>query len=745
MTLASRLGNRRNILFLIAFALLSARMALGTATAQVPWIYFYFYGAVSSSSTQSLPVSTSSSSFSTVRSSSSYSRSSYVSSFWSSSLSTSRYSSSSFSSSWSSSSWSAVCGDSIVTTSIGEECDNGKSCDNPGAPLTNCMKDSDCGLFVSCKPMNGDGCNANCKMEFCGDGVVQPNSIWGEQCDNGGHCASDPQLSCTTHTTCRDISGSDSDSCVHDDSPSCIQCVSDICGDGRTQPGSLKCDDGKHCVNGSSCKDAGDCIQSNPQDSSCVPRSGDGCSASCEYEFCGNGKVDSGAKCPNGSYCTPGATCPGGSLCKAKEECDPGAGFVTASCDSDCTYAKCGDNVVNPAAGEECDDGKHCANGNTCTANADCIDGSTCRARGAFGNPGCNDVCQAQTPLKCCTCYYENPASCSGEAQATCGVFECEDGDDNDGDLLKDGLDPDCQSTFGDPDDSESLPGIQRDDCRWSEGACVSRFLLYCKNDFINNGCQNTRTFPKPQSAVPYPSLPVCTSTQDFTEGHSGPSQCTIYTNFVKSCVSCNTASCQQYAVQGCSTFADPAAGYAAAQSIQQTLQLHGISTVIITGNQMLSSPSCMSITTYTITETGITTTYGPCNFGGMCFQAGQTYTCDDGNGPVSGVCCPNPVNDPSKPYVRMSGSSCPPPQPPPPTISNGTCSGQGTAWRCSPEATSAAWMNANATCSVKQQECVSAHPSAQYGVTCDGHLVSSSWIPPQCTWEIECNWTCDW
>lgn len=51
-----------------------------------------------------------------------------------------------------------ICGDGKVDQ--GEECDDGNTA-------------------------NDDGCNAECKYEYCGDGIVQP--ALGEQCDDGGY------------------------------------------------------------------------------------------------------------------------------------------------------------------------------------------------------------------------------------------------------------------------------------------------------------------------------------------------------------------------------------------------------------------------------------------------------------------------------------------------------------------------------------------------------------------------------
>jgi cysteine-rich repeat protein len=57
----------------------------------------------------------------------------------------------------------------------------------------------------------------------------------------------------------------------------------------------------------------------------------------------GSGGTGGGSTC---SYCGDG-------VLDAGEECDDGA--ATASCDSDCSLASCGDGLVNAFAGEDCD------------------------------------------------------------------------------------------------------------------------------------------------------------------------------------------------------------------------------------------------------------------------------------------------------------------------------------------------------------------------------------------------------
>lgn len=51
----------------------------------------------------------------------------------------------------------------------------------------------------------------------------------------------------------------------------------------------------------------------------------------------------------------------GNSIVEFPEECDEGvAGTGTATCTYNCTISFCGDNIVNPLDGEQCDGGNSC-------------------------------------------------------------------------------------------------------------------------------------------------------------------------------------------------------------------------------------------------------------------------------------------------------------------------------------------------------------------------------------------------
>jgi len=141
-----------------------------------------------------------------------------------------------------------TCGDNTVDP--GEECDFGSFCN--GGELTGLelftVEDvqacRDEGGFP--QPAAGDGCSERCKVEFCGDGIVQllgTDGIQGtdddEECDTGGRF-----------------------------NPSCdlLTCKFVRCGDGRKQ-GLEQCDDGNDDLF-------------------------DSCTPSCRFPVCGNRVVE---------------------------------------------------------------------------------------------------------------------------------------------------------------------------------------------------------------------------------------------------------------------------------------------------------------------------------------------------------------------------------------------------------------------------------------------------------------------
>ncbi|RMG95329.1 MAG: DUF4215 domain-containing protein [Deltaproteobacteria bacterium] len=199
----------------------------------------------------------------------------------------------------------------------------------------------------------GDGLacvGGTCVAPTCGDGVVQE----GEACDAGpanadtGVCKTD----CTPQTCgdgfvgpgegCDDGNDVDDDGCTND-------CKLPTCGDGVLQ-GAEACDDGN---------DVDD----------------DGCTNACTLPSCGDGIVQAGEACDDGNAknddaCVVGcevATCGDGFVWSGMEACDDGNDDDDDLCRADCTPAECGDGIVQPPAGEACDDGNDVDDDDTCT------------------------------------------------------------------------------------------------------------------------------------------------------------------------------------------------------------------------------------------------------------------------------------------------------------------------------------------------------------------------------------------
>ena len=188
---------------------------------------------------------------------------------------------------------------------------------------------------------NGDGCSSECTVEngwdcssgtcvlkpapeTCGDGVVEGDEVCDDgNTENGDGCTANC-LVVETGYACPNLGGP------------CVKLEETVCGDGQKTTDE-ECDDG------------------NTDD-------GDGCSAEC--------KIEEGWDCSTGT-CKP--IC-GDSFIVGDEQCDDGNTFDTDGCSAECKiepgyrcetlgtgfisvcYLKeCGDGIVQPDLGEECD------------------------------------------------------------------------------------------------------------------------------------------------------------------------------------------------------------------------------------------------------------------------------------------------------------------------------------------------------------------------------------------------------
>jgi cysteine-rich repeat protein len=246
-------------------------------------------------------------------------------------------------------------------TEAKEVCDDGNILDGDGCSK-DCSSDERCGnnkvdlevgeVCDEGDTLDGDGCSADCKStELCGNGVV--DTALGEVCDDKNNQPGDGcSANCRSNETCGNnvIDDAKGEVCDDGDNDSGDGCSTDCrssegCGNGTLESGEL-CDD-RNWNNDDNCVEI---------DNQCVPAR------------CGDGLVDRAVpgveECDseNRSQCDLDCTLPvcGDSIINpsAGEECEvPSVGASTSVCNSDCTPSRCGDGKPNSIAGESCDDG----------------------------------------------------------------------------------------------------------------------------------------------------------------------------------------------------------------------------------------------------------------------------------------------------------------------------------------------------------------------------------------------------
>ena len=205
-----------------------------------------------------------------------------------------------------------TCGNGILQPWGDEECDDANDDPLDGCHLCRLTcGDGIRGQNEECDDANvigGDGCDAECNLETCGNGILQVEA--NEECDDGNT--------------------NNADGCDY-------LCRQERCGNGILQAGEL-CDDGNLSL-------------------------GDGCDANCQFE-CGNGFRDMSEQCDDGNR-SPGDGCDpecyieecGNGRLDNNEACDDGNLLNGDGCSDQCAQDSCGDGIIQYEVGEECDDG----------------------------------------------------------------------------------------------------------------------------------------------------------------------------------------------------------------------------------------------------------------------------------------------------------------------------------------------------------------------------------------------------
>jgi fibro-slime domain-containing protein len=294
------------------------------------------------------------------------------------------------------------CGDGIVRTDLGEECDDSNR-------------------------IGGDGCSGICKVEsnwecptagqacksliVCGNGERQT----GEGCDDGNKTSGD---GCSS--ACEAESGwycAPSEADKPSSKSNCSRLAS--CGDGRITAGET-CDLSDKNGTGAGC------------DANCRTEDGWVCRplpGGCKHmSVCGNSKVEDGEQCDDGNS-DPDDGCSSSCQIEASYyECTPGTLCTDIS--------QCGNGVLEKS--EQCDDHNN-DNDDGCTSDCTVEDGFQCRMAGQpcvplcgdsklVGGETCDDGNRDNKDGCSITCTKEPGYTCQGTGPGSCIQSICGDG-----------------------------------------------------------------------------------------------------------------------------------------------------------------------------------------------------------------------------------------------------------------------------------------------------------------------------
>ncbi len=234
------------------------------------------------------------------------------------------------------------------------------------------------------------------------------------------------------------------------------------------------------------------------------------CDADCTFAECGDGVVNS----------------------LAGEECDPR--WESADCDGDCTFAVCGDGWLNPLADEECDDGGESYDCDADCTPAECGDGTVNQTRGEeCDTEGQSAECDWDCTFAICGDGWVNGAAgeqceppdgvhCDESCQWVCGDGVVQQGEQCD---PPDGVtcDEDCQRipSCGDGYVDE---GEECDDGGMSEMCDGDCTFVECGDNYLNwvagEGCDDGNTVDGDGcSSICSLEAPLPTCVVDFESG----------------------------------------------------------------------------------------------------------------------------------------------------------------------------------------------------------------------------------
>jgi cysteine-rich repeat protein len=251
---------------------------------------------------------------------------------------------------------------------------------------------------VRCSEFPGDGCTTDCKLERCGDGIIQ-SGIWTtdslhyglrEECDDGNTTNGD---GCSDRCAIEGATSSQNSLAI-----------------ASTVPSSGFCEQFPHLCSSSSAAvvAVASSVSSLPFES--APPQSSAAVLSVLPSLCGDGRFDAGEECDDGignsdtlpDACRTDCRMP---LCgdfvadyRRGEQCDQGVGNSDTApdrCRSTCTLPRCGDGVVD--RDEMCDppsDGLFSPSGFSALCDAQCrwdLTGPTCGDGRIYTGEACDD------------------------------------------------------------------------------------------------------------------------------------------------------------------------------------------------------------------------------------------------------------------------------------------------------------------------------------------------------------------
>ena len=329
----------------------------------------------------------------------------------------------------------------------GDYCNGVESCSDAGCEAGR----EPCAAGTTCDEAADLCVVAGCTVDAdCDDGDVCNGA---ETCDATGACATGEALVCDDGVFCNGAELCDAATgCVEGPLPVCddgVDCTEDYCdldSDSCTKRArNRRCSDGVFCNGKETCDATVGCVAAAPVD----------CNddVSCTVDTC-NEDTDRCDNTADDARCDDGVFCNGVETCDERRDCEAAAAPVDCSpFDTECLVAFC-DEAADSCNTTAFNEGGSCDDGDFCTATSECREGACLASSGSCGDgilqPICGEECDDPDDPNCTATCVALAGACGNGILEGAEVCErpsleiCDDRADNDGDGLTDCADPDC-------------------------------------------------------------------------------------------------------------------------------------------------------------------------------------------------------------------------------------------------------------------------------------------------------------